>query len=205
MAIRERILSVGMLPTLIARAPQLYQTLNESIWTDLSLEQIVALALKAQDVPRENIKTGVIDYQYVLDYVTDDGRQVLVPIREKIRVLRDELFANTVATGPRATAEDALALMQAEAAQVEVLNGAGVEGLACATRDWLQAQGLNAATCDTADRSDYSSTVIVDYTGKPYTVAWLKETFGVSTIISSAEPGSEVDVRVIVGADWAVP
>ena len=33
----------------------LYRTLNESVWTDLSLDQIVSLALLAQNIPRENI------------------------------------------------------------------------------------------------------------------------------------------------------
>ena len=52
---------------------------------------------------------------------------------------------------------------------------------------------------------DYVSTVIVDYTGKPYTVSWLKRIFGVSTIISSADATSEYDVKVFLGKDWQVP
>ncbi len=204
MAVRERVLTLNMLPTLITQAPLLFRTLNDSVWTDLSLEQIVSLALLAGDIPRENIKSAVIDYRYVVDGTTPEGRQVLVPLRDKIRVLRDELFAGTAAFVP-ATGQDEVELIKAEAARIEVLNGAGVQDLASLTRDWLQAQGLNVVSIDTADRSDYTSSVIVDYTGKPYTVAWLKKTFAVSTIISGAEPGSSVDVKVIVGQDWKVP
>jgi LCP family protein required for cell wall assembly len=204
MAVRERVLSFDMLPTLITQAPLLYQTLNDSVWTDLTLEQMVSLALLAKDIPRENIRSAVIDYQYVLDYQTPEGRQVLVPLRDKIRVLRDELFGSTAATRPDTT-QDEPALIAAEAAHVQVLNGAGVDGLACATEDWLVGQGILAADCDTADRPDYASTVIVDYTGKPYTVRWLQRTFGVQTIISGTDPESAVDVKVIVGRDWAVP
>jgi LCP family protein required for cell wall assembly len=205
MAVRERVVSLDMLPTLIARAPFLYRTLNESVWTDLSLDQIVSLALMAKDIPSENIRSAVIGYEYVLDYTTPEGRQVLVPIRDKIRLLRDELFASTGATQPRSTAENEAELITAEAARVEVLNGAGVDGLACDTAEWLTAQGLTITGCDTADRSDYLSTVIVDYTGKPYTVGWLKRTFGVSTIVSGAEPNSPVDVKIILGSDWQIP
>ena len=59
--------------------------------------------------------------------------------------------------------------------------------------------------CATADRSDYTSSVIVDYTGNPYTVRYLSQIFGVSTIISGADPSSLVDVKVILGQDWQVP
>jgi LCP family protein required for cell wall assembly len=204
MAVRERVLSLNMLPTLIAGAPKLMRTLNDSIWTDLSLEQMISLALLAQDIPRENIQSAVIDFRYVLDYTTAEGRQVLVPLRDKIRVLRDELFASTAAIAP-ATAEDEQTLMVEEGARVQVLNGAGVQDLACLTQAYLISQGVQADDCDTADRADYASSVIVDYTGKPYTVRYLAKLFGVSTIISGADPNSAVDVKVIVGQDWKIP
>ncbi len=204
MAVRERVLSLGMLPGLIAGAPNLMRTLNDSVSTNLSLEQMISLVLLAQDIPRENIRNAVIDFRYVLDYQTEEGRQVLMPLRDKIRVLRDELFASTSAMAP-ATAEDEKTLMLAEAANVQVLNGAGIQNLACLTEAYLVKQGVLADKCDTADRSDYTSSVIVDYTGKPYTVRYLANLFGVSTIISGANPNSLVDVKVIVGQDWKVP
>lgn len=204
LAVRDRVLNRNMLPGLIAQAPHLYQTLNDSIQTDLSLDQIVSLALLAQDIPRENIKAGVIDYTMVQEGTTADGKEVLIPLRDKIRALRDELFTNNGGVTAPADLADELALIAAEGARIEVLNGAGIEGLACDTRDWLAAQGVNALDCDTADRSDYTSSVIVAYTGKPYTVGWLKRMFGVTTIIS-AEPDSAYDVKVIVGTDWRIP
>ncbi|MCC6192301.1 MAG: LCP family protein, partial [Anaerolineales bacterium] len=204
MAVRERVLSLNMLPTLIAQAPLLYRTLNESVWTDLRLDQIVSLALVAQNVPRENIKSAVIDYRYVQEGTTDQGREVLIPLRDKIRELRDELFSSSAVVAP-ASLEDEPALIAAEAARLQVLNGAGIEGLAGQTQAWLAQQGLNVIDVGTADRADYTNTVIVDYTGKPYTVGWLKRTFGVTTIISSADPASQYDVKVILGRDWSVP
>ncbi len=203
MAVRDRILSLGMLPTLVAKAPALYQTLNQSIWTNLSLDQVVSLALLAQDIPRANIQNAVIDYHYVLDYVTPEGRDVLVPLRDKIRELRDQLFSGTGVAQP-VTGSDA-SLMKAEGAKVQVLNGSGKEGLACTTKDWLAQQGVAVTDCTTADRSDYANTVIVDYTGKPYTVNWLKTTFGASTILSGNDPNSPVDIKVIIGNDWVIP
>src|SRR5262249_5321413 len=134
MAVRDRILSLGMLPTLVAKAPMLYQTLNQSIWTNLSLDQAVSLALLAQDIPRQNIQNAVIDYHYVLEYVTPEGRDVLVPLRDKIRELRDQIFSS--ASGQPVNGDDA-SLMKAEAAKVMVLNGSGKDGLGCSTKSWL--------------------------------------------------------------------
>lgn len=208
LAVRDRVLDLGMLPGLIAQAPHLFQTLNESIWTNLSLDQMVSLALLAQDIPRENIKNGVIDYTMVTEGRTAEGRDVLIPSRDKIRALRDQLFTNTGGvTAPDDPAEE-MALIAAEGARVQVLNGAGVEGLACETVDWLAGEGLSVRSpddCDTADRTDYFSSVIISYTGKPYTVGWLKRMFGVTTIISAEPDGGPYDVKVIVGQDWRIP
>ena len=150
LAVREKVTSLDMLPALIAQAPTLYQSLNQNIKTDLTLEQIVSLALLALDVPKANVQNRVIDYRYVLDYTTPEGRQVLVPLRDKIRELRDELFALPTVIAPPSEAE-LNKLMQAEGATVEVLNGAGVEGLARATADWLATQGVTIINVDTAD------------------------------------------------------
>jgi LCP family protein required for cell wall assembly len=202
MAVRDRILNLGMLPTLIAKAPVLYQSLNQSVWTNLSLSQAVSLALLAEDIPRQNIQNAVIDYHYVLEYVTPEGRDVLVPLRDKIRELRDQLFSGSA--GQPVVGSNA-SLMKAEGAKVEVQNGSGKDGLGCDAKAWLLDQGVNVTDCTNADRSDYANTVIVDYTGKPYTVSWLKTTFGAQTILSGNDPTSTVDIKVIVGADWSIP
>ena len=204
LAVRDRVLNLGMLPSLIAQAPRLYQTLNDSIQTNLTLDQMVSLALLAQDIPRDQIKSGVIDYTMVTEGTTAEGKDVLIPNRDKIRQLRDELFNNVVTVGP-VDPEQEKTLIADEGARIQVLNGAGVEGLACTTEEWLVTQGLNAANCDTADRSDYYSSVIVSYAAKPYTIGWLKRTFNVTTIITGDPANSDYDIQVIVGADWRIP
>jgi len=91
-AIRERVLSLNMLPTLIQKAPTLYATLSDSIVTNMTLDQMISLAMLAQDIPRENIRTGVIDANYTRDYITGQGAQVLIPDRERIGPLLHEVF-----------------------------------------------------------------------------------------------------------------
>jgi LCP family protein required for cell wall assembly len=91
-AIRDKILSLDMLPTLIQRAPALYAALSDNIQTDLSLDQIISLALLAEDVPREFIRTGIVGSEYVSNYETDTGARVLIPNRERIGALLSEVF-----------------------------------------------------------------------------------------------------------------
>jgi LCP family protein required for cell wall assembly len=91
-AIRDQVLSLNLLPTLVQRAPILYSTLSNSITTDLTLDQMVSLALLAQDISRDSIRTGVIDADYVSNYTTDDGASVLIPNRDHIGSLLREVF-----------------------------------------------------------------------------------------------------------------
>lgn len=91
-AIRDRILDLDMLPQLIVQSPSLWREVNDGISTGLSLEQMIHLALYLKEVPVENIRTGVIDSNYIIGYMTPQGASVLVPNRERIGSLMVEVF-----------------------------------------------------------------------------------------------------------------
>ncbi|MBI3244789.1 MAG: LCP family protein [Chloroflexi bacterium] len=206
MAVRDKLLSADNLPALIANAPQLLATLQGSYTTNLSPEQMLSLALLAKDIPRESITSAVIDQQYIADfYTTADNQQVLILNIEKFRELRDTMFYTPLP--PQLSVPNASGLLANEAARVEVQNGSLTPGLAASASDYLIAQGVNVVQVGNADRSDYASTIIIDYTGKPYTAKWLADTFHVSpsSILSGNNPGSQVDVRLILGADFVLP
>ena len=59
-AIRNQILRLDMIPTILAKAPILYNELVSGITTNLTLEQMIALGMLALEVPQENIARGVI-------------------------------------------------------------------------------------------------------------------------------------------------
>lgn len=92
MAIRDKILSVDMLPTLIQKAPALYAALSNNITTDMRLEDMISLARLAEEVTDENIRRGVIDSNYVNGYYTPQGSSVLIPDREKVSELLHYVF-----------------------------------------------------------------------------------------------------------------
>jgi LCP family protein required for cell wall assembly len=91
MAVRDKILNLGMAPTLIARAPDLWNQISQTTRSDLTFEQLLPLALYLKDVPKENIHQGVIDVNYVLP-VHWQGAAVLVPQRATIGPLLVRIF-----------------------------------------------------------------------------------------------------------------
>ncbi len=91
LAVRDKALVLG-LPSMISRAPVLYQQLEQGIRTDLSLDQLIRLATLAGDVPSENIRNDVLDYDYVESFLTETGAQVLILINDKAAPLIEDMF-----------------------------------------------------------------------------------------------------------------
>lgn len=205
MAVRDKALRLNAVPRLLAQSPQLWQSFQRSVHTNLRLEEVVQLALLAQDIPRENIRTEVIDYTYVYNEQTWDGQMVLVPNRERIRGLRDQLFAPPAIPTP--VIENLPQLARQEEARVLVQNGTATFGLAASTRDYLQPFGINVVEIGNADDSTLSSTQIVDYGSHLNTTRYLAELLKVPPLnitYSTRPPAGDYDVLVILGNDWQV-
>jgi LCP family protein required for cell wall assembly len=92
LAIRDQILQLELLPELIARSPQLWKDLQGTITTQLTLSQIVDLALIAQRITDERITVAGIDQTYTTPYTTPEGAQVLLPNEDKIHELITSLL-----------------------------------------------------------------------------------------------------------------
>jgi len=90
-----------MIPTLIARAPTLYQELASGVRTDLSLDQMVSLGMLAIQIRKDTIRSGVIGPPNMVRFYTrPDGAKVVGPVPDQIRLLRDEIFTATSGFGP---------------------------------------------------------------------------------------------------------
>jgi len=211
MAILSRVTEPERFPNLLTKAPQLYDQLSRGIHTNMTLEQAIQLAwlVYQYKLSNDNIKRGVIsppDQVILSTAIGDDGvkQDILIPVPDKIRELRDSIFTSPTPDSPILAANDPVAAMQAEAARVVVKNGSSTSGLAARTKDYLAGQGLNVVDATNADGL-YAATTIIDYTGKPYTVAFLVQLMGIQpvNIYSSYDPNSPVDVSITLGTDWA--
>ncbi|MBW4436148.1 MAG: LCP family protein [Pleurocapsa minor GSE-CHR-MK-17-07R] len=90
-ALRDRILDFNLLPQLIVQSPTLLNSLSNNLYTNLTLDQLIQVAVTVKDVPGDAIRTGVIDGSYIMPYTTAAGAQVLVPRRAML----GELLSNT--------------------------------------------------------------------------------------------------------------
>lgn len=208
MAIRDQVVTLNMMPTLVSHAPALYQQISSGIRTNLTLDQVIRLAWLALQVDEENIKRGVFDPHTDVQYDsvdTPDGRQdVLIPNPDRIRLLRDEIFATGGTVAAAVVAEDPSELMKTEAAKVFIRNGTSTAGLAAKTGDMLRDQGMIIAGEDNADGL-YGQTVIIDYTGKPYTINYLIQQLNIKDSVSVRnrfDPNAQIDIEIILGQDW---
>ena len=100
LAVLDRVVGFDMVPNLVSKAPRLYQELSSGIRTNMTLPQMVSLGWLAINVPKDNIRQGVISPPGMVRFhTTDTGAQVLRPVPDAIRDLRDRLFVETSAVG----------------------------------------------------------------------------------------------------------
>ena len=201
LAIFEKVTRLDMLPQLALKAPQFWQTLQGAVETDLTLEEAIALANLAIEIDLKEIRSGVIDENYTQFWTTPDGQQVLIPLRDSMRDLRDYIFT---AETPLPEVDDPETRLAAEAATIAVLNGTTTEGLATETSEYLQQQGLHVVVADNADLSDYVESMVIVYTGKNYTAEYVARLLGLpqTVVVHGSDPAAEVDISVILGANY---
>ena len=202
--VRDRILDFKMLPTLVVKAPVLFSELSAGVRTNMTLDQVIKLAWLVQQIPSENIKQAVISPDMVQSAFSADGQDILIPIPDEIRLLRDEIFSSAGAVGPAAISQDDTQLMQAEQARISVQNGTTTEGIASRTAEWLRSLNLNVVDETNADQL-YDATTIFIYSGKPYTVRYISSVMGLENprVYNRYDPNAQYDIAVVVGADWA--
>ncbi len=216
----QRLKDPRVLAELALKAPSLADQLSDNLRTDISVGDALRLARLAAEVPWQNIHLVVIDQQEATAATKwENGVPVyaLVPNEAKLLAARDQVFAPppppTPTPLPPATATAAAlpptptvtaSEAQREAPRLLVENGAGVNGLACRTAAFLKAKGFENLATRNADQP-YAHTVLVEYTAKPKTLAFLQQLFAVppSRVQYRTSVSPPADIVIILGSDWA--
>jgi LCP family protein required for cell wall assembly len=206
MAIRNRILKYDMLPTLIAKAPTLYNEISSGVHTNLGFDQVVQLAQLILQIPSGNFVQTSIGPDALMESKSPDGTEsIYLPIPDKIRVIRDQIFVGGSTTQPLAVAAGTTnTSVQIEAARIAIQNASNTAGLAEQTASYLQSLGFNIVGISNANGISDSSSIYI-YSSKPYTLNYLSNMFGVSSasIWSSYDPNATTDLILVVGNNWA--
>ena len=193
LAVREKAMRLDM----VSKLPTLLQSMGSIVKTDMTAQDILALAPIAAKVKPENIKTGSIDQSMTVQFRASTGADVLWGDRIKIGKLVDQVIPQPVS--------DQVKRVQQENARVIVLNGTKSAQLAESTAKFLQSQGLQVISFGNADRTDYPKTVLVDFSGaKEATMGMLTQMMRVDPENIRRTPGTkgDADIRIILGADW---
>ncbi|MBC8507545.1 MAG: LCP family protein [Anaerolineales bacterium] len=202
LGIRDRIIDFEMLPTLIEKAPALYRELVGGVNTNMQLDELIKLAVLAAQVPDGSIVNDVIDIRHVAFGWSPDELSVLVPYPDKIRVLRDEIFATSGVLGPLTPGNDQ-ERMSLEGASISVQNGSSDPNIARRTGNYLTSQGARIIEVRNANES-HTYTTVIDHSGRPYTVQYVVSLLGIEGryISYKYDPAHPFDVEIIIGNDW---
>ncbi|MEN8376394.1 MAG: LytR C-terminal domain-containing protein [Gemmatimonadota bacterium] len=90
-------------------------------------------------------------------------------------------------------------------ARVEVLNGAGMEGIARDATGRLRELGHDVVFYGNAERFDYDRSVVVDRGGPPGAARAVADALGIAEVRDEADPELALDASVILGLDWELP
>jgi LCP family protein required for cell wall assembly len=205
-AIKDRVLQFNMLPTLITKAPALYNELSSGVHTNLSFTQLLQLAQLILKIPSANIvQTSISPDALVASKSPDGTESIYLPIPDKIRLLRDQIFVPGSTTQPiGAFNGNSSGSVQTEAVRIFIQNASNATGLGEQTADYLRSLGFNILGVSNAN--DFSSVCsIYLYTSKPYSLNYLAGLFGVSSgyIYNSYDPNAATDMIIVLGNNWA--
>jgi polyisoprenyl-teichoic acid--peptidoglycan teichoic acid transferase len=198
-SIQREFLSVGGIANFITQAPILWNELSGKVVTNLSFEEVLALANFASQMRSEDITSGVIDAAYTQFATTAQNDQVLVPRYARIGTLIQQVFNPR----PNMTLADLRTEAEREGASIVVYNNTTISGLAANTRDWLASRQVSVQTIGSIEVPTSTDTVIRDYTGNPMTARYLAALLGLSEsrIQASSDGLTSADIMIVVGPD----
>lgn len=208
-AIKNRVLNLNTLPTIIARAPAIYNEISAGVQTNMSLDQAIQLAYLVAQIPSENLHTFSPGYTVAVPYTTFDGIDVLRVMPDNLREVRDQMFtaagvaAASITAQESGDASDPLALAVKEGARIELLNGSDTAGLAERTQAYLQSVGITNITV--GNIASQGGTSIIVHKPVISTLSYLAATLNVANgyITNQYDPNNAVDITIILGNDWA--
>ncbi|MFZ5911111.1 MAG: LCP family protein [Chloroflexota bacterium] len=177
----------------IAQLPALYTNLVSIVETDLSLTQMLQLALYAPKLTNADFRSYYIRPPLVTSWITPEGAYVLLPNEGPM----SQMLQEAMAPSPRA--------VERQAVIIEIQNGTSFDGW-----DALAASRLNYAGYETriapADRRDYTYSTLIDLNAAPdanrndaiLTILGMPP----ANLASIPDPSSPVNYRLILGHDY---
>jgi hypothetical protein len=181
---------------LLGQALELWPRVNEIAQTNLTLPDIVGLLPIALNLDPARIQTlNLIRTYHTTPWQPPDGSYVQLPNWEPISQLIENLYLPPT--------ENQLVR---EGARIEVLNGTTNEGWGWVAADRLSWEGFVPIVNENVDRTDYTTTELIDFTGrtKGSSLNAIIQALNINpnNVRIEPDPSSSVDFRVVLGADY---
>jgi hypothetical protein len=168
--------------------------LSANFRTNMTLGQAKDLAAMARDVDANSVDRVSIDTtNYLMDALTPDGQDVLIaqgrswtPLRQHIQGLMMD------------------PAVKAEAANVELLNGTGVAGIAGNATNMLNELGLRTMPPGNSSIPAVAQSEIHDFTqGRDAaTISYLAGLFGAKVVNEPSPSATGADIQVVLGKSY---
>ncbi len=180
---------------LVRQLPTLWPEINKIVETNLTLPDIAGLLPIATSLDSARLHSYFLGPGQVTGWTTPDGAQVLLPQTKPIRELVTQFY--TPPTENRLFTEQPSLL---------VYNGTSKQAWDKVAASRLSWEGFSASDEGSADSTDYTRTLIYDYTGnaKPSSLKALQRILNVKKddIINLPDPERKADFRVILGTSY---
>jgi LCP family protein required for cell wall assembly len=186
----RQILTLDIIP----KIPQLWEALNETVSTDLGLDELLYLGAIGSRLDMGNVNSSFVGRNVLQTWTAPNGAYVLVPYYDALGALVNE--ALTPPSSARA---------QQSAFRVEVWNATSNEGLGHVAAERLRWEGFEVVSVGAVAES-YPRTQIVDFTttAKGSSIYRLMSLYKreAGDVISQPAEDRTVDFRVILGSDY---
>ncbi|MES2876199.1 MAG: LCP family protein [Patescibacteria group bacterium] len=191
--IREKAVSAGTL-TDVGKVTGLIDALGSNLRTDFATAEVRTLMQLGQDIPSDAIQSLSLVNEG--EELVGNGMGGVVPVAGSFEYAEIQAFIN------KSMSNDPVAR---EAANVVVMNGSGVAGVALTESGRLTEAGYTVSNATNAPTSDYTKTTIyrINKTEKNGTASALAKRYAVK--LATTDPGfvvaEGVDFVVIVGSE----
>lgn len=199
-AVAQQVMNAGTIPQLLAKAPQLLATMQNSIETDIPIATGIELAQRFQNRAAGDVQQLVLDNRYGEETFSSEGAWILLPDRTRVRTALSAFYAAIEAPG----GAPQVALSDPKVVRIEVLNGTNSPNAAVLTAALLQQQGWQVASIGNADRSDYAQSIVINYGVADVVAAAVSTDLSLEPAqaqINGLAASAPVDIRIVVGRD----
>ena len=197
-AAQAQFLSVGGIANFLTSIPTLYEELSDSVVTNLTLNDILALGRLASEIQTDNITSAVIDTRQVQLGKSPAGDDILYPDIGSIQ----RLITDTLYPQPPATLAELRTRSENENPNFVVYNNTDIAGLASRTQEWLIGK-IEVDGVGNVPEPTNTVTRIIDYGNNPWTVRYLARLLELPD--ERIEPGRDGliqnGVMLVVGED----